>query len=73
MADAFSRREREVCCSAIATIVPDWVKEITENYEQTEWIKELQEQLAVEPIGNRGYSLSNGLIRYRGRIAVDND
>ena len=39
VADALSRREEEGACKAITAVVPDWVKEVTESYDKSEWIK----------------------------------
>ena len=73
VADALSRREEQASCCAITTVVPDWVKEIIESYEHTEWLKDLQKQLTMEPTGSKGYTMTKGLIRYRDRIVVGND
>ena len=43
MADALSRREGEATCDVVTMVVPDWVREITKSYDQTEWIEGLQE------------------------------
>jgi len=51
-ANALSRREEKANCNAITAVVPNWVKEITESYEHTKQLKELQEQLAINPREN---------------------
>ena len=70
VADALSRREEEGACEAIIVVVPDWVKDVTESYNKSKWIKCLQTQLAVNA---HGYSISNGLIRFKGKLVVGDD
>jgi len=54
VADALSQREEEGTCKAITIVVPDWVKEVPESYEKSEWIKALQTQLAVRHVNAQG-------------------
>ena len=72
VADVLSRKEEKGNCQAI-TVVLEWVKDIAGSYEQTNWLKNLLAQLIVQPIGNHGYTLSNGLIRFKGRLVVGED
>ena len=49
------------------------MKELEESYEQFEWLKEILAQLVVHPIVVLGYTLTNGLVRYKGQLVVGND
>jgi len=49
------------------------MKEMVQGYEQTEWVKELLPKLTVQNARERGYSMSNGLIRFQGRLVVGDD
>lgn len=53
--------------------MPDWVKEVIESYDRSEWIKSLQVQLAVRHTNAQRYSISNDLIRFKGRLVVGDD
>jgi len=74
--DALSRRGNsgsEGSCHAITAVAPEWVKELVQSYDQTDWLRDLLPQLVTQPSGNQGYSLSNGLIRFQGRLVVGDD
>ena len=43
------------------------------NYETDESIRELLQQLVVDPNAKQGYTLTNGLIRNRGRLVIGKD
>lgn len=72
VADALSREEKG-SCQAITAVLPDWVKQISESYEKTDWLRDLLTQLTIQPAGNPGYTLSNGLIRFKGRPVGGDD
>ena len=60
-------------CQAISVVVPDWIKEVSESYEQTSWGRDLMTQLAAEPHEYKGYTLKAGLLRYKGRLVIGED
>ena len=71
--DALSKREEKRSCKAITAVTPDWVKDIVGSYANTEWLQRLLPQLAVHPNDQQRYTLSNGVVRFKGRIVMGND
>lgn len=39
--DVLLRREETRECQAISMVVPDWIKEVSNSYEQTSWAGDL--------------------------------
>jgi len=58
---------------AIIVVVPEWIKEVVQSYEQIEWVKALLPKLAIQIVRVQRYSLSNGLIMFQGRLVVEED
>lgn len=73
VADASSRRNETAACQAITTVVPEWMGELEASYDQSEWLQGILTQLAIQPTAIAYYTLSNGLIRYKGRLVVGDD
>ena len=69
-ADALSRRDEGGNCHAISAALPVWIQELIRSYDTTEWIKERVAQLAVQAGNPQGYTLTNGVLRYKGRLVV---
>jgi hypothetical protein len=70
VAHALSRVGINLHLNAIIGIVPDWVQEVLNSYHtDAEATQLLQEQTVTNP-NSRGYSLSEGVIRYQTRIWV---
>lgn len=69
-ANALSRCLEEGSAVAISTIVPDWCQEIAASYLSSDKTRELLQQLAVNPSSKPGYTLSNGMIRLRGKLVI---
>jgi transposase InsO family protein len=68
-ADALSRitkQEEEVI--ALSTAVPKWLETMAEGYLQDKSSKDLLTELSVSGSNAQGYTLSDGIIRYKGRI-----
>jgi hypothetical protein len=61
-----TRQEEEV--AALSTTVPRWLKTIAEVYLQDKSSKDLLTELSVSGSNAQGYTLSDGIIRYKGRI-----
>jgi len=70
--DALSICHEEGSSAAIIVITPDWYQEVVTSYEGDEKIKELLEQLILDPNGRPGYTLTKGVIRYHGRLIIGN-
>ena len=50
------------------------MQEVTDSYETTAWAQELLTQWSIGPSNKPGYTLSNGLLWFRGQVMVgDND
>ena len=71
--DALSRCVEERASVAIIAITSDWFREVTTSYTKGEWIKELMEQMILNPDSKPGYSLRNELLRYKDIIIIGED
>jgi len=60
----------EGASTTITSIIPDRYQEVTTSYEKGGWTKELLEQLILNPNSRQGFTLSNGLMRYKGRLVI---
>lgn len=69
-ADALSRCEtgQELC--AISECVPSWIQKLTEGYEDSPNDKQLLAELSLTGENEKGFSLVEGVIRFKGRIWV---
>ena len=68
-ADALSRcASNEVL--AVSECVPSWLHKLTESYSEYPEDKELLKELAVNTNNEKGYSLQDGVIKYKDRIWV---
>ena len=43
------------------------------SYDQTPWIRDLMESLAVQPSESLGYTFANGLLRFKGKVVAGDD
>ena len=69
-ADALLRCQEEASAATLTVVIPKWCKEVVDNYERDDHIKGLLKKLAL---GNReaeGYTMVDGLLRYKGKIVV---
>jgi len=66
-------RENEGHCYGITVVVLKWVKEAEQSYENIGWVQSLLTKLAVQTREEKGYSLSNGLLRFQGRLEIGDD
>ncbi|WVZ88489.1 hypothetical protein U9M48_035006 [Paspalum notatum var. saurae] len=70
-ADALSRYSFPTSeCSALVTCEPQWIKEIVDSYHQDPQATLLLAKLAIDPAAVPHYTLSNGVLRYHGRIWI---
>jgi len=67
VADALSRRDTEELQLAVSSS-PQWLSDIANSYSDSPLAQEILSKLAVNPDALPHYSLSNGVIRYTGRI-----
>lgn len=59
--------------AAVSECVPTWVQKLTEGYKEDPATKQLLTELAITPSNARGYTLQNGIIRFKGRVWVGNN
>ncbi|CAN6292538.1 unnamed protein product [Urochloa humidicola] len=67
-ADALSRKPSTVVCAAVSMSKPRWLEIVTEGYEKDPTTKQLLSELSLTGSNDKGFSLSDGLIRFKGRI-----
>jgi hypothetical protein len=67
-ADALSRCYSEDTVLAVSSCNPIWMQKVMEGYADDPEAQQLLAELAVHPDNARGYSLQEGLIRYKGRV-----
>jgi hypothetical protein len=67
-ADALSRRPNEESCLAVSTVTPRWLETVVEGYENDPQAKKLLTELSLIKSNDKGYSLQDGVLRYKGRV-----
>lgn len=67
-ADALSRCYSENTMLAISSCNPTWMQRLQEGYSEDPQAQKLLTELAVSSGDYKGYSLVDGVIRYRGRV-----
>ncbi|KAJ4810364.1 polyprotein [Rhynchospora pubera] len=77
VADALSRREEspslmEQQLLAVSELVPVWVEEVKQSYDNDTWSQDIITRLNEGTADNANYTLQNGLLRYKNRICVGN-
>ena len=55
---------------AISSCTPAWQENLIKGYEDDELAKQLLAELALSTENSKGYSLVNGIIRYKGRVWI---
>jgi hypothetical protein len=69
-ASALSRQPLIESVSAMSTSIPLWVNDVQLSYVGDPKCKELEEQLHIKPDNVPNFTLTNGLIRYKGRLYI---
>ena len=69
-ADALSRHPKPDSIFAVSTCSPAWLENLVQGYQEDVTAKTLLEELILSDSPVRGFSLSNGVIRYKGRIWI---
>ena len=68
-ADALSRHpEAPSQLQAISSVTPTWLADVVTGYSSDPYASKLLQQLSVNPDSSPPYSLTGGIIRYKGRI-----
>jgi len=70
---ALSRCEWPNSVNAISKCIPSWTQRLQEGYSDDETAQKLLTELAVTQENQQGYSLKNGVIRFKGRLWVGNN
>lgn len=67
-ADALSRCYSENIVLAVSSCNPVWLQRVTQGYADDPEAQSLLAELAINPENSKGYTLVDGVIRFRGRI-----
>lgn len=67
-ADALSRQPEGASILAISSVTPRWLEIILEGYTQDEHSKQLLAELSLTGSNDKGFTLSDGIIKYKNRI-----
>jgi len=70
---ALSRCEWPNLVNAISECIPSWIQRLLEGYSYDETAQKHLTELAVTLENQQGYSLKNGVIRFKGRVWVGNN
>lgn len=69
-ADALSCHDHQDTLLAISVVVPKWLETLVAGYMEDDQSKALLQELAASGTNDKGYSLDQGVLRYKGRIWV---
>ena len=69
-ADALSRLDQQHSVLAISSVIPSWMETLVAGYEEDTSSKQLLTELSVTGRNDKGYSLDNGVLLYKGCIWV---
>lgn len=72
-ADALSRVLGNNELLAISMVTPSWLDKLQLGYEDNEEAKQLLTELSLSSPNDRGYSLENGIIKFKGRVWIGNN
>jgi len=70
--DALSRQAEPSSLAAISASTPKWLEIILEGYQQDDQTKQLLTELSITGSNDKGFTLSDGLIKYENRIWLGN-
>jgi hypothetical protein len=73
VADALSRLPHLFALQVVSIIKPNWVQEVLNSYVTNSRAQELLKQLALHSPNTTGYSLDNGIIRYKSKLWIGNN
>ena len=69
-ADALSRVAHLHTLQAVSMVKPDWLQEVLHSYTTDPRAQKLLTQLAIQSPDMAGYSLDNGVIRYKNKLWI---
>ncbi|CAL1378570.1 unnamed protein product [Linum trigynum] len=70
LSSIFEEDRVEGCCSALTTILPEWLVEIEETYAGDSEVGDLIAAVAVNSTRPSLWSFSSGILRYKGAVVV---
>jgi hypothetical protein len=71
VADALSRKTAHSAqCNAISLVVPAWIKEVVEGYQQDTTTLDIIAKLTTDDQAVPNFTLQNGVLRLNGRIWI---
>lgn len=73
VADALSRVGHLYVIESVSSVQPQWIQELLNAYATDPKAQELLTQLAVQNSGVQGYTLEEGVIRYKNKLWVANN
>jgi hypothetical protein len=57
-------------CQAISVLVPTWLEDVTDSYQDDERCLKLLQDLALNKDSHPKFTLQSGILRYQGRIYI---
>lgn len=72
VAYALSRQQHEYELPAISATIPKWLEVVLEGYNNDPQAKQLLTEQSIVGTNDKGYSLTDGVIRYKGKIWLGN-
>jgi hypothetical protein len=73
VADALSRMNHLFVLQAVSVAQPVWLQEVLNSYTTDSTAQEILTRLAVNNLDQEGFSLDNGLIRYKDKVWIGNN
>jgi hypothetical protein len=71
VADALSIKSTHADqCAALTVVTPSWVHEVLEGYNQDPHARDMIDKLIIDPLAVPGFTLHNGLLRYKNRVWI---
>jgi hypothetical protein len=70
VADALYKATHSSELMAISTVVPSWISQVLQSYENDTKCSEMVTKLNVDPLALPLVTLINGLLRYKGRLFI---
>uniref|UniRef100_A0A8R7Q5N4 Reverse transcriptase domain-containing protein n=1 Tax=Triticum urartu TaxID=4572 RepID=A0A8R7Q5N4_TRIUA len=73
VADALSRVKYALNALGSSTAIPSWISEVVNSYKGDTKCSDLIAKLAIDPTGQPPYTLTSGVLGYKGKIMIGNN
>ena len=73
MVDALSRVKYALNALGSSTAIPSWISEVVNSYKGDTKCSNLIAKLAIDPTGQPPYTLTSGVLGYKGKIMIGNN